>query len=57
MLLMQKGLGIHASHVALKWASLWGVVTLGFQYLIYTNHSNPSYISSMVWQGETLICR
>lgn len=52
---MQKGLGIHAAKVAFKQSAVWGVVTLAFQILIYTNHNDRSFISSMVWQLMLLI--
>lgn len=51
LLLMQKGLGVHAATVAFKWSAAWAVVTLGCQYVIFTNHADHSFAASMIWQS------
>jgi hypothetical protein len=55
LLLMQKGLGVHAARQALKRALLWGGVTLLSQSLVYTQDANTSFAVSMVWQSSLLL--
>lgn len=55
LLLMQKGLGVHAARVAFQRAGLWAIVTLGAQYLIFTNHADHSFYASMGWQSTLAI--
>jgi hypothetical protein len=55
LLLMQKGLGIHAAKVSLQWGGLWTLVTLIFQVLIYYHVDTLSYVFSMIWQSMLLV--
>ena len=55
LLLMQKGLGVHAARQALQRALLWGGVTLLTQSLVYTQDATTSFAVSMVWQSSLLV--
>jgi serine/threonine protein kinase len=51
LLLMQKGLGVFAAKRAMVQASVWAVVTVGFQILIFKNGVDRSFAASIAWQS------
>ncbi|KAJ1412260.1 hypothetical protein B484DRAFT_455402, partial [Ochromonadaceae sp. CCMP2298] len=54
LLLMQKGLGIHAAKQAAKYVCVWCLVTFCVMFVVYSNDSEPSFIASVCWQSALL---